>query len=685
MARPRPPRRAVLTASAGPTPDLSPRAELVSGNPARVPASLAGSVSIHRRGKRSADPMQDRNEIAKRWQVEAYRHLKICGEARYAATLFAAKASKAELGVSEPQVQVGKPTWVTSGPEVDALAEVAPTVRDRSRLVYNYMIHYTVGGECYLIARTRQDTDPGYISPPEDPLTGAPYKTWDEVKKAHLETIDILDPEAEPFENPNEPIWEIVAVTELQKNGDDWKVRHDNDVFIDLDPDDPVIRMWNPDPEKRREAWSPFMVMLPILAEVEWATRSIFTQIRSRLINAGVWFTPDNLTFAPPPPDAVEGGEEAIAGMNEAELFMMSLAASSMEMLDSDEVAFPTVVQADPAALEAVSQDKLIKFWSELDETVISVRDTALRRFAVGMDLKSEQVMSPVMMGKSSEGGGGANHWGEWAIQEQTITDHIEPALDQFAGVLTDAVVRQAVDGTTKIVAYDSTKMRIRQDRSKEALEWYDRGVLKADVALREGGFDPTTDKMGAEEHKMWLLAKIVAGQFTPEQMQAALALVGVQLPASALPAPAVSGNEGAAKGRAGKDEPPSLENHPREGVPEGDHEHKDAPYSVEMASCEALVLRALEKAGNRLLNDGKRGRDKDRDTPAHLAHLSASVEVPIGPAQFDFTMASTLLPDLSAGALTRRVNRMTSYCMSLYGDKRPYSRADLIAALEGA
>ncbi len=660
---------------------------MVSGNPTRVPTSLAGSVSIHRRG-RKPDPTQDRNEIAKRWQIDAYRHLHICGEARYAATLFAAKASKAEIGVSEPQTQVGKPTWIKDGPEVDALSEVAATVRDRSRLIYNYMLHYTVAGECYLIARERQDTDPGYISPPENPLTGQPYETWDAVKQAHLETIDILDPEAEPFENPNTEIWEIVAVTELQKLGEAWKVRHDNDAWIDLAADDPVIRMWNPDPEKRREAWSPFMVMLPILAEVEWATRSIFTQIRSRLINAGVWFTPDNLTFAPPPPDAVDGGEEAIAGMNEAELFMLSLAASSMEMLDSDEVSLPTIVQADPAALEAIDQSKLIKFWSEMDETVISVRDTALRRFAVGMDLKSEQVMSPIMMGKSSQGGGGANHWGEWAIQEQTITDHIEPALDQFASVLTDAVVRRIVDGTTKVVAYDSKGMRVRQDRSKEALEWYDRGVLKAEVALREGGFDPTSDIMSPEEHRNWLLAKIVAGQFTPEQMQAALALVGVQLPASALPAPeAVSGNpsdSGAQKDRAGRDEPPSLESHPKQGVPTEDHEHKDAPYSAEMASCEALVLRALEKAGNRLLNDGKRGRDRDRDTPPHLAHLTASGETWLNRDDFDFTMASTMLPDLSASELVRMTASLRQFCAGLYAEKRPYSRADLITALEG-
>ena len=152
---------------ARPTPPAQKRpmaAQQVSGNP--VPASLAASAAVFK-PQRKANPRTDRASIAQRWQVEAYRHVNICGEARYAATLFAAMAGRAELGISEPQALRGKATWIKEGPEVDALAELCPTVRERTKLIRDYMLHRTIAGECYLIARKRVDTDPGYIDPPD--------------------------------------------------------------------------------------------------------------------------------------------------------------------------------------------------------------------------------------------------------------------------------------------------------------------------------------------------------------------------------------------------------------------------------------------------------------------------------------------------------------------------------------
>ena len=70
--------------------------------PSKTPTTLAGSAQVFRQGKRPA-PAQDHNVIAQHWQIEAYRHINICGEARYAATLFSSMAGRAELGVSEPQ------------------------------------------------------------------------------------------------------------------------------------------------------------------------------------------------------------------------------------------------------------------------------------------------------------------------------------------------------------------------------------------------------------------------------------------------------------------------------------------------------------------------------------------------------------------------------------------------------
>lgn len=641
-------------------------------------ATLAASAAVYasRRAPVSRQVSTDRVQIAKPWQVEAYRHINICGEARYAATLFAAMAGRAEIGISHPHALARKAVWCTeeeAPDEIAALAELAPTVRERTKLIRDYMMHRIIAGECYLIARDRQPDDPEY----EDRRT--------------------------------EPVWEIVAVTELRKigNGVDatWSVRYENGDYIDLGATDPIIRLWCPDPADRREAWSPFRSLLPTLREIEWFTKHIFTQVQSRLMSAGVWFVPDNITFPSPPPDAVTGGAEAIASMNEAEQFMVSLAASSMSLLEDDEVAFPTVVMADAAALESVDKNKLIQFWSEIDDKAMMLRSDAVRRFALGMDLPPEQVLGSSGLAVTGAAGsaGSVNHWGVWANEEQTISAHIEPALDDFVGTLTSAFLRSAVEGTDKVVGYDTATLRLRQDRSKEALEWYDRGVLKAEVALRETGFDPQSDMMTKEEHRIWILNKIVSGSATPEQMQAAfLMLTDEKLPVEQV-APSPTGtpvqpgdprdgdgdgyiNENGDSARPapqipGRNQPRSLKDHPYEGPPRVQHDQTEAPFSALCAASEVLVLRALEKAGNRLLNDGKRGKDRDRTTPPHLAHITASVTtIP----EFDFTLLSTVLSDLPAMKQALVSRTLYNYCTRLYENGEAHSREALIKALEG-
>lgn len=602
-----------------------------------IQAALGPSAAVYRPG-RKVNPQTDRAQIAKPWQVEAYRYTNICGEARYAATLFSATAGRAEIGVSEPNALARKAVWVTEGPEVEAFNELVPSVRDRSKLIRDFMLHWVIAGEAYLISRQRVDTDPS---------------------------------------GTDDSLWEIVGVTELQKIGETWRVRHENGNYVDLRSTDPVIRMWNPDPANRMEAWSPFRAMLPTLREIEWLTKHIFTQVRSRLMGAGVWFVPDNLTFAPPPPDRIEGGADAIAQMNEAEQFMMSLAASSLDIMEADEVSFPSVVMADPAALERIDQKKLIQFWSEIDDKAMTLRTDAIRRFSLGMDLPPEQILGATGVAVAGSGGsaGSANHWSLWAVEEQTIVAHIEPALDSLVGFLTSAYLRNAVDKTTLVIGYDTANLRLRQDRSKEAMEWYDRGGLKLDVALRETGFDPESDKMDDAEFRRWLLTKIAGGSATPEQVNESLRLLGVvlnvDLGTGAEPAPA----------QPGRNAPRSLKDHPYEGPPREDHEHNEAPFSAFHASAEGLVLRALEKAGNRLLNDRTRGKDKDRTTPLHMAHVVAGGHTA---PEFDLGLVPTVFGDRPAAEQAAIGGALRKYCADLYVRGQAYSRETLIAAVEG-
>jgi hypothetical protein len=311
----------------------------------------------------------------------------------------------------------------------------------------------------------------------------------------------------------------------------------------------------------------------------------------------------------------------------------------------------------------------------------MTLRSDAVRRFALGMDLPPEQVLGSSGLAVTGAGGsaGSVNHWGVWANEEQTISAHIEPALDDLTGVLTSAVLRAVVEGTDKVIAYDTASLRLRQDRSKEAMEWYDRGVLKAKVALRETGFDPENDMMNPEEHKIWLLSRLAGGSATPEQVQAALLLLGVDLPvaAPALEAP----SEDESPEIPGRNRPPSLKDHPYEGPPRVQHDHTDAPFGAREAAAEVLVLRALEKAGNRLLNDGKRGRDKDRSTPPHLAHIAASGDVM---PEFDFSLVSTVYGDLPAAQRADTERRLNSLCVDLYRTRAPYTREVLIERLGG-
>lgn len=636
------------------------------------------SAAIFKPGRKT-NPQTDRAQIAKDWQVEAYRQTRLCGEARYAAVLFANIAARAEIGISEPQSLARKPVWVSQGPEVEALAELVPDVRARSKLIRDYMIHRTIAGECYLIARKRVDTDPGYMPPPDG------WDTWDAYLRDNLRSIDPLDFDEDEIESedPNvaNPIWEIVAVTELQKVGETWRVKHDNGNWLDLSPDDPVIRMWNPDPSDRREAWSPFRALLPTLKEIEWLTAHIFRQVRSRLMSAGVWFLPNNLTFPDPPPDSMEGGAEAIAQLNEAERFMLSLAASGMYELDMEEVSFPSIVMADEAALASVDQEKLIQFWSDIDDKAMLLRSDAIRRFALGMDLPPEQTLGSSGLAVSNSGGsaGSVNHWGEWAKEEQTINNHVEPALDDFVQVLTISYLRTAVEDSVLVVAYDTASLRLRQDRSKEALELHDKGLLKGSVAIRENGFDPENDMMDDDEFKKWLLVRVAGGSATPEQVNESLKMLGVILNVDfesqkqlAKPAP----------GQPGPNEPRNRDDHPYEGPPRVQHDHSDAPFSALAASCEALVLRALEKAGNRLLNDGKRGRDKDRTTPPHEAHLVASVTRTFIPDEFDFSLGQILMADMPFKDFEALTRKLGVYCASLYNTGQSYSREALLTVI---
>ena len=570
------------------------------------------------------------------WQAECYRHYSICGEARFAARFFGHAMSKALLTVSTKTPEGME--VVTNGPVYDLLADLFNGKDGQAQMLEAIGIHLTIAGECYLVGRTE--------------------KREDEVGLA-----------------VEDEIWEVLSPLEIKVSGEQWTIAYGGDFEdIHLTKEDVVIRIWNPNPAKRIEADSPFRSLLPILTEIEWLTRSIFAQVSSRLVGAGILFLPQGMTFPP----ALDSNGNAVESSNEAEAFMLALGGAMMAALEDPGSPASKIPITVTAPADLIDKVKLQTFWSELDENSKDLRSEAIRRFAIGMDLPAEQILG--MSSNEGTGGGtsnGVSHWGAWQIEEATIKMHIEPMLETITNALTIGYTRPLEPTSLDVVTYDTSALRLRPDRSEEAFQLYDRGVIGVNALLRENGFDPS-DIPDEKELATFFLRKIASGSATPEQVARAMdELFKIDIGGAI---------EGEIVGETRETRPPpSLESLPdRPRTPE--ESTPDPPsHAALVAASEGLVFRALEKAGNRILNSGKRGKDKTEcEGPVYEAYLSSGINGHSDELLRDaFVYAPQALEHIAEP--DKVVPVLQSYCEGLMATQLPHSRARLAEHLTAA
>jgi hypothetical protein len=542
----------------------------------------------------------------KDWQSECYRHYSICGEARFAAKFFGHSVSRAVLHISD--TTDGEHAPVTTGSAADLLGALFNGPDGQREMLDALGTHLTIAGEAYLVGRSVDGDD----------------------------------------------TWEVVSVLEMEVSGDSWQINYGAGLeSVKLTDDDVVIRIWLPSPARRIEADSPFRALLPILSEIEWMTRHVFSQITSRLAGSGILMMPQGMSFPPPPEQHNDDGTTTPAApTNDADAFMLTLADAMMAPIDdpsSPSAVIPIVVTAPD---DAIDKARLLTFWTELDGQSMALRNEAIRRFALGMDLPPEQVLG--MSGTSSGGSGSVSHWGAWQVEESTIKLHIEPMLDVIVNALTVGYLRPQMDETsTLVISYNSSALRLRPDRSKEAFELYDRGLISATALRRENGFGEE-DAPDPEQFKLWLTIKVASGSATPEQVQAALSALGVDL-----------GPISGAVPRESRPDP-SLEDHP--GRPRTPDEN------ALVAASEALVFRALERAGNRL----RQSVAKPPGVPAYETHLYVRAN---GSAERFLEDAWSCAPQVLEGIADSEavVPVLSSYCASLLKEQSPHRRDRLV------
>ena len=512
-----------------------------------------------------------RNTGADAWHGEAWLHYRNIGEFRYACDWIGAQLSKALIsGTREVN---GVTEAVTSGSVSDILSALFGNADGRAEMFRLIGIHMSVTGECWIV---------GY-------------------------------PDPDPFGDGGDK-WEVAASTKVTRplsDSDSWKV---NDITLDEVRNDDVmaIRIWRPDPLEPQLSISPARAILTTLRQLHKLSQYISAQLDSRLAGAGVLLMPTTMSFPAP---AVEGEtviQKSASSAEDLMTILMEAMARSMEDRDDASALVPIVVTASAEDIAAV---KHMTFWSELDEHAIELRNEAIRRLALGMDMPPEVL----------QGAADANHWSAWQADESSIKSHTEPLLKIITTALGSHYLRPLLTDEDEYdadarefdgvplqkysVAADTSEMRLRPNRSKEALELYNLGELSGPALRRETGFDEN-DAMDDEQLAAWLTRKVASGSTTPELVEAALKELGVRLSVVRDPeAPEGVGTP--------TPPPPSLEDHPNTGIPDralGERRkaHRDAgdvpSADVErkaslLAACDQIVLRALERAGNRLKN----------------------------------------------------------------------------------
>lgn len=509
------------------------RSEVVSAPPRAVYAS-AKNYSIGR-SERAPRPQQG---SFRAWQERVWDFYDIIPEFRYAVSWVGNLLSRATLTV----VKDGAPT--TDAAAVEAMANLFGGPDGQAEMLRLLGVHFTATGEAFII--------------------GIP------------ESRDHQDE------------WMVAAATEVTRTAGSsgvWQVGAD-----ELPEDALVIRLWKPHPRKVRESDAPARAVIPILSELNALTQHVAAQTDSRLAGAGVLLLPSEMDLPTrmqtdvKTADGEEAASSAIA-LDGPEAFAQVL-SDTMGVAISDRSSasrlVPVILQGPGEYLDKV---RLIQFWTGLDEAARSLREEAIRRLSLGMDMPPE-----VLTGTAD-----VNHWGAWQIEEAAIKAHTEPLLDVICAAITEGYLRPFLEaeGVTDFAAYDirpdTAQLRMRPNRSKEAIELYDRAELKGEVMLRENGFDAVNDRMDPAERVQWFIQKVASGQTTPDIVADALRILGVQVSA---PAPTAPVAERPVR---------SLDDHPRREPPDTSDSAAAASLDPLVSAAEVMVFRALERAGNRL------------------------------------------------------------------------------------
>lgn len=257
----------------------------------------------------------------------------------------------------------------------------------------------------------------------------------------------------------------------------------DQRFYLSGDPNSPgvrVIRIWIPHPRRQWEADSPMRGALAILSTISYLNASIKSAAKSRLIGGGIYPIPLELQLPQPTVNDPDG----LTAVDKFRNDLYEAAATAVSDPESASAQLPILVHG-PAEAIKVMPSKPIDFGTTFDERLPELLDKALYRFAQGM---------PMPTGKIDASESNQNHWNKSQDKEEQLQVDIMPLTDLELGALTSHIV-QPLLGDDKFLIADYTAIVTPPDRTAQAMELYNAGIIDLKEAREMSGFPEEFDR----------------------------------------------------------------------------------------------------------------------------------------------------------------------------------------------
>jgi len=510
------------------------------------------------------------------WQSRAFAYYDLLPEINYASQFYSRALGVLRLFAAERDAQ-GNVEETKNEQVIEQLERIQdPGGGGRSGLLGAYgRLMFLVGEALLFVTR---DEDVG-------------QEQWEMLSSDELRVI----PGGSGYQRVKAPALAIESYR--QPGDDDWEPIKDDGAV--------AYRLWRRHPRYSALATSTMQSVLDVAEELVLLTQAVRSRARSRLAGSGILIVNGRALPAPVEPVPDEDIEQ--------DPFMRDLIDAMTAPITNEGAAssvVPHVVRVDPPDGKI---DEVMKHLQIVDPMQLypetGLRMECIKRLAIGLDMPPE-----ILLGMTQ-----ASHWSAWMVDENAWKAHLQPVADQLVADLTSAFLQPTLreeriaDWQRYVVAYDPARAINHPDRSKDAKDDHDRGVL-SDQALRDATGFSGEDAPSEDERRVWIAV---------HARDPLLALTGEPTPAKETNAPPPAETGPSRNGDATTQVPggtsPETERTP---PPEPTEVGGDAvvssgdlgPQAARVLGAADLALhRARELAGSRLRSYAKRDREAQK------------------------------------------------------------------------